>query len=359
MEGVSEETHIVTDDTRHAESRSMLFGGPLDLNPFGPFMHLPALEPSRDVDEYEDNAIGTMPDHPHLPTLTEVLRNTAEPPYTLAAFMAFLAKNHCLENLEFCMDASRYGQEFYSCAAAVLRVGCQESAQCKSIRAMWERILEIYITQNSAREVNLPANVRDALLECPKEPAPPAPENLDMAVRLTVDMMRDSVLGPFLVSASKGAEPPTDSWAYYSAEDRRRSSQTRHLSMQFEGPRCTPPASIRPAFSRTSSSTSRFSSSAPSRNAALWRFNDEKMPKSAPLTGEFALRDVGGCLLDGETATIKEYRDIWSSHTEHNHSTWPLESPSPPRDEEHESDEPTKKGKTDKWKTLLKKLGKK
>jgi hypothetical protein len=46
------------------------------------------------------------------PTLDEVLANTAPAPYTLSAFMAYLSQNHCLETLEFTLDAKRYREAY-------------------------------------------------------------------------------------------------------------------------------------------------------------------------------------------------------------------------------------------------------
>ncbi|PBP21702.1 hypothetical protein BUE80_DR007604 [Diplocarpon rosae] len=57
-------------------------------------------------------AIPTRPYYPRRPTLQEVLSNTAPPPWTLAAFMQYLSQNHCLETLEFTMDAKRYEKHY-------------------------------------------------------------------------------------------------------------------------------------------------------------------------------------------------------------------------------------------------------
>src|SRR4051794_20383280 len=45
---------------------------------------------------------------PRRPTLAEVLANAAPPPWTLSAFTGYLSQNHCLETLEFTLDANRY-----------------------------------------------------------------------------------------------------------------------------------------------------------------------------------------------------------------------------------------------------------
>ncbi|KAK2071499.1 hypothetical protein P8C59_005918 [Phyllachora maydis] len=46
--------------------------------------------------------------HSSPPSLADILANAAPPPWTLSAFTAYLSQNHCLETLEFTMDADRY-----------------------------------------------------------------------------------------------------------------------------------------------------------------------------------------------------------------------------------------------------------
>jgi hypothetical protein len=44
---------------------------------------------------------------PRRPNLRDILANTSPPPWTLAAFMAYLSNNHCLETL----DAETAGEQ--------------------------------------------------------------------------------------------------------------------------------------------------------------------------------------------------------------------------------------------------------
>ena len=46
------------------------------------------------------------------PKLDEILNDTAPVPYTLGTFIAFLAQNHCLEVLEFILEAKRYRKTY-------------------------------------------------------------------------------------------------------------------------------------------------------------------------------------------------------------------------------------------------------
>jgi Regulator of G protein signaling domain len=134
---------------------------------------------------------------PRRPTLAEVLSNTAPPPWTLSAFMQYLSQNHCLETLEFTMDATRYRTHFQSMSTPG---SPQSSENCEYVKMLWQRLLDAYIAPNGPREVNLPCAVRDQLLSLPNIYTPPAPESLEPAVHIIYELMDESVLVPFLNS---------------------------------------------------------------------------------------------------------------------------------------------------------------
>ena len=133
------------------------------------------------------------------PSLRDILSNTAPPPYTLSAFMAFLSQNHCLETLEFTMDADRY-----RAAHAEILQGRPAAAgdANEHVCSLWQKLMHAYILPCGYREVNLPAHVRDRLLRLPAVPIPPHPSELDEAVTIVYELMNDSVLGPFLASVA-------------------------------------------------------------------------------------------------------------------------------------------------------------
>lgn len=130
---------------------------------------------------------------PRMPSLHEILTDSAPQPYTLGAFMAYLSQNHCLETLEFTMEAERY------------RLAHSQSQQSfqdygDHICGLWQKLMQAYIQPCGSREVNLPAHVRDHLLSLPYGPIPPHPSELDDAVRIIYELMSDSVLVPFVES---------------------------------------------------------------------------------------------------------------------------------------------------------------
>ncbi|KAH8897833.1 regulator of G protein signaling superfamily [Thozetella sp. PMI_491] len=134
------------------------------------------------------------------PALADILSNTAPPPYTMGAFMAFLSQNHCLETLEFTMDADRYRTSY----TEILEQGDPRWLRDgpEHVCSLWMKLMQAYILPCGPREVNLPAHVRDRLLSYPASPMPPHPSELDEAVGIVFELMNDSLLVPFLESMS-------------------------------------------------------------------------------------------------------------------------------------------------------------
>lgn len=151
---------------------------------------------------------------PRRPTLQEVLSNTAPPPWTLSAFTAYLSQNHCLETLEFTMDAERYQLKYDKLAEQYSGMPMSSDMEdCEYVMMLWQRLVDAYIVPDGPREVNLPSNVRDALLSIPNHSAPPPPDALDDAVKIIYELMDESVLVPFLNEvSSRGAQSYNSAW---------------------------------------------------------------------------------------------------------------------------------------------------
>ncbi|KAK0634795.1 RGS domain-containing protein [Bombardia bombarda] len=132
------------------------------------------------------------------PSLGEILTNTAPHPYTLPAFMAFLSRFHCLETLEFTLEAERYKTAYDD----FLRSQSSWMDGNEHVCSLWQKLIRTYIQQSGSREVNLPAHVRDRLVSLPADSTPPLPSELDDAVSIVYELMNDSLLGPFIESVA-------------------------------------------------------------------------------------------------------------------------------------------------------------
>ena len=191
---------------------------------------------------------------PTRPLLSDVLSNNAPPPYTLTAFMAFLSQNHCLETLEFTMEAKRYRDNYDT--TALHMAGMPITSDCpegQDLQEAWKRLIDVYLTPGAPREINLPGEVRDDILEFPHAVRPPPPETLDNAVQRMYDLMEESIFLPFLnsfttFSSAQSYNPPYQNpddelgFSNVSLDDRRsydRRSFDRRVSRRRRSPPTT------------------------------------------------------------------------------------------------------------------------
>ena len=135
---------------------------------------------------------------PGRPTLEDVLNNTAPSPYTLAAYTAFLSQQHCLETLEFVTESRKYSAKYEEAAAQLKESSVTtECDQGFDLMLDWMRLLDVYVKPGAPREINIPAEERDDLINYPYEPTLPPPEALDPCVKRMYDLMSDSIFIPF------------------------------------------------------------------------------------------------------------------------------------------------------------------
>lgn len=149
--------------------------------------------------------------NPHLPsflskypTLEDILSNSAPLPYSYENFVAYLSQNHCLETIEFTNDVAAYSERYSS-------GNCSKS----ELLGLWHRILDTYIQTDGPKELNLPCHIRTHLSSIsPPLSAndknkssnplilyePPSPQNLQPALDLVKDMMKENAYYPFIAS---------------------------------------------------------------------------------------------------------------------------------------------------------------
>ena len=197
--------------------------------------------------------------YPQRPTLPDVLSNCAPPPWTLSAFTAYLSQNHCLENLEFSMDAERYREKYLSLTKNSRKPTAEEA---RYTRGLWQRLIDAYIIPDGPREINLPSSVRDRLLSVPNHTTPPPPEELASAVKIIYNLMEESVLISFLnevppsgghsrqkssvKSRRRGDSDSSNEKASNRNKSRRRASPTTSLDSSFSGDRSDPTGRLTP-----------------------------------------------------------------------------------------------------------------
>lgn len=210
------------------------------------------------------------------PKLEEILSNKAAPPWTLSAFMAYLSQAHCLEILEFTMDAKRYRKHYnktcHRSPSGAIESGSEEE---EFMRTLWFRLIDAYIAPNGPREVNLPSDVRDRILAHSNDSAPPPPSTLDHAVKKVMELMEDSVLQPFLNSLSPNIsmEPEADAMmldvddatgpvpsnlTYSSSYEGRQHRRSPQVSRKSSPPLSTSPAATSNRASTAAHSFSQF-----------------------------------------------------------------------------------------------------
>lgn len=204
---------------------------------------------SLDLNFIKSQAMGSRPLSLHIPpghfssarpTLDDVLGNTAPYPYTLGAFMAYLSQNHCLETLEFTMEAKRYRDTYRSVARMLgQNIVTADTPQTQQLIMLWRRLISAYIIPGAPREINLSSSVRDTLLANTHAARPPPPEYLDPAVRIMHDLMEESIFIHFVNSQTFGSQIPSSMDATYMEERpnrlRRATSRSKRTSPSRSG----------------------------------------------------------------------------------------------------------------------------
>ncbi|KAL9604944.1 MAG: hypothetical protein Q9219_000132 [cf. Caloplaca sp. 3 TL-2023] len=216
------------------------------------------------------------PYFPQRPTLSDVLSNSSPPPWTLSAFTAYLSQNHCLENLEFTMDAERYRDRYKVVAGQMNgKAMSPESKECNYIRMLWKRLIDAYVIPDGPREINIPSDVRESLLSLPNHTAPPSPEKLSAAAKIVYDLMEESVLVSFLneIPTAMSIEAPLqDTPRNRSSRIRRAVSSRERKSTRSRSRRRPSPSSssleVQPSTSDRQPTSSSLISSSTKRSRA-------------------------------------------------------------------------------------------
>ncbi|KZL86920.1 regulator of g-protein signaling [Colletotrichum incanum] len=214
------------------------------------------------------------------PSLSEILSNTSSPPWTLAAFMAYLSQNHCLETLEFTMDAERYRTAYEQIITNQEWIGDGKEHVC----SLWEKLMQAYIIPYAPREVNLPSRVRDRLMaqQCP--PTPPPPSELDEAVRIVYELMNDSVLVPFIESVMPGHGDVRMEDDSHDARQGRSRLQVEGAGARLDEPRRSPKFLPQLTVGRSGATSRSASASGMEREGLTDDSGSAASPSTEPMT---------------------------------------------------------------------------
>jgi hypothetical protein len=122
------------------------------------------------------------------PTLDQVIRNVAPPPFTLANLAKFLHRNFCSEVLAFILDVAVY-QQHYSLIQS--HSGSEELLAEKKAEAwgVWHRIIKTYIISESKNEINIPGHERERILGQQFGQELPNPTGLDVAYQMMYELL--------------------------------------------------------------------------------------------------------------------------------------------------------------------------
>ncbi|KAE8381291.1 RGS domain-containing protein [Aspergillus bertholletiae] len=252
------------------------------------------------------------------PKLDEILNDTAPVPYTLGTFIAFLAQNHCLEVLEFILEAKRYRKTYGWLEHQGPK--CDEDAVHEErLRRVWDRIIDTYIESGAPREINVPNETREELLEYTKtHDSIPPPNLLDSAVQHMHELLRDSILIPFLRSCSGTSHVQPLSVPCLS--DRERLRPSPRASDDSTTQRRSMFSSLMPSSpADTGSSTG---SEPPTRCISRERASQEPLRSSSSDTG----REITGGH-DWDILPSSVGSDMWQINTAPERRTRLLESP--------------------------------
>lgn len=141
------------------------------------------------------------------PSLDDILTNDAPFPYSFDAFVNFLSQNHCMETVEFTMDAAKYTTSYFA------------GVSKDKLVLMWNRLVDTYIRSDGPKELNLTCDVKARFKLLAKEAMsgePPEPANLARPVEMVKEIMKENAYMQFIAS-TRGLD----------RSGSRRGSQTR------------------------------------------------------------------------------------------------------------------------------------
>ena len=132
-------------------------------------------------------------------TLENILSDQSPKPYTLNAFLNFLTQNHCIETLDFTIDAKAYCDTYHMESASTS--DDDMTLDSPLVGKLWKRLMTTYIYPGSPSEINLPSHMREQLLGFACEGASfPSSEQLSPVMNHAYESLTEDALVPFIRS---------------------------------------------------------------------------------------------------------------------------------------------------------------
>lgn len=132
-------------------------------------------------------------------TFKDILCDWSPEPYTLNFFLIFLSRDHCIETLDFIIDAEAYCDIYHANRTSLDDKNTPRNPML--IGKQWEHLMATYICLGSPSEINLPSCIRHRLLDIVSDIVSyPSPEQLTSAGDHAYEILTENVLVPFIRS---------------------------------------------------------------------------------------------------------------------------------------------------------------
>lgn len=156
-------------------------------------------------------------EHPHniVPSYEDVLSGISQAPYSRVAFANFLKKIHSLENLEFLIHSNYY-----------LLIQNDEIQS----RSIWDLLYKNYISLESPKEVNIPYEYKDELLNIYQQGALPSFELISNTMIIIKDLLRDAYLQ--FISSVKRHSSINENYKFQQQQNYNHQQQQQHHHQQ-------------------------------------------------------------------------------------------------------------------------------
>lgn len=169
------------------------------------------------------------------PSFEKIISGFAVAPYDFESLVEFLSHNHCIETLDFLSEAKYYSGSYLASEPSIREQ--KMTPNTRHLGKQWETIMSTYISIGSPHELNIPENIRTAVLRNHNVlKYPPRPTELDSTIHHARELLSEGVLS-FVndVQRIRKQHPPSHSLSdgiYSPSRSLQVASEAGHLSNQ-------------------------------------------------------------------------------------------------------------------------------